>query len=57
MREVSKQQPEWAYEFLETHIQQVSGLTLREGAKYLSPEYREKLMQRSGRHRSKQSKA
>ncbi|MGF1497259.1 MAG: DNA alkylation repair protein [Elainellaceae cyanobacterium] len=57
LREVSKQQPEWAYEFLETHIQQVSGLTLREGVKYLPPEHRENLIQRSGRKGIKRAKA
>lgn len=45
LREVSKHQPNWTYEFLSQHIQHVSGLTLREGAKYLPEEQRETLMQ------------
>ncbi|MGJ3252340.1 MAG: DNA alkylation repair protein [Elainellaceae cyanobacterium] len=44
LREVSKKQPEWTYEFLAEHIHQAAGLTLREGAKYLPPEQRESLM-------------
>ncbi len=46
LREVSKKQPEWTYEFLVGHIDQVSGLTLREGARYLPVEQRELLMRR-----------
>lgn len=46
LRDVSKHQPEWTYEFLATHIHQVSGLTLREGAKYLPTEQRAALMER-----------
>lgn len=44
LREVSKQHPEWTFEFLTTHINRVSGLTLREGSKYLPVEQREKLL-------------
>lgn len=35
LREVAKQRPELTYAFLSEHIERVSGLTLREGAKYL----------------------
>ena len=35
LREVAKQRPELTYAFLAEHIERVSGLTLREGAKYL----------------------
>jgi 3-methyladenine DNA glycosylase AlkD len=44
LREVSKQKPEWTCEFLTTHINRVSGLTLREGSKYLPAEQREQLL-------------
>ena len=36
LRETSKKRPALAYEFLAAHRDRVSGLTLREGAKYLS---------------------
>ena len=36
LREVAKKPPELRYTFLDEHIDRVSGLTLREGAKYLS---------------------
>ena len=49
LREVSKQRPGLAHGFLETHIDRVSGLTLREGAKYLSEEQRERLLARTRR--------
>ncbi len=35
LREVAKQRPDLTYAFLAEHIERVSGLTLREGAKYL----------------------
>ena len=35
LREVSKKRPKLVYEFLREHRDEVSGLTLREGAKYL----------------------
>ena len=38
LRDVSKKRPELAYAFLDRHIGEVSGLTLREGAKYLPEE-------------------
>ena len=41
LREVSKVQPEWAFEFLSKHV--VSGLTLREGSKYLPVEMKSRL--------------
>jgi len=46
LREVSKKRPQLAYAFLDRHIATVSGLTLREGSKYLPPEQREELLQR-----------
>ncbi len=47
LREVSKKQPEWTYEFLVGHIDRVSGLTLREGARYLPTEQRESLIKKA----------
>ena len=38
LRDVSKKRPELAYGFLSEHVNEVSGLTLREGSKYLPPE-------------------
>lgn len=35
LREVSKKRPKLVFEFLREHRAEVSGLTLREGAKYL----------------------
>ncbi|MGQ0569406.1 MAG: DNA alkylation repair protein, partial [Armatimonadota bacterium] len=35
LREVSKKRPALVYEFLRRHQDRVSGLTLREGSKYL----------------------
>ena len=53
LREVAKKRPELTYGFLTEHIDRVSGLTLREGAKYLPDEQREELMkayrERTGR--------
>ncbi|MNS61074.1 DNA alkylation repair enzyme [compost metagenome] len=46
LREVSKKRPALTYAFLEKHAATASGLTMREGAKYLSPEQREALAQR-----------
>ncbi|MFN3432365.1 MAG: DNA alkylation repair protein [Candidatus Sericytochromatia bacterium] len=46
LREVSKQRPDLSYAFLERHARAASGLTMREGAKYLSPAQREALAQR-----------
>ena len=43
LREVSKKQPEWSFEFLSTHRNQLSGLTLREGSKYLPEQMRDRL--------------
>ena len=48
LREVSKKRPALTYAFLSAHIDRVSGLTLREGAKYLPAEQREELMARYG---------
>jgi 3-methyladenine DNA glycosylase AlkD len=43
LREVSKKRPKLVFEFLREHRGEVSGLTLREGAKYLSPAQRRRL--------------
>ena len=43
LREVSKKRPELAYRFLARHRSDVSGLTLREGAKYLPASMRARL--------------
>ncbi len=43
LREVSKKQPQWTYEFLMRHRDLVSGLTMREGSKYLSSKMQELL--------------
>jgi 3-methyladenine DNA glycosylase AlkD len=43
LRDVSKKRPELAYGFLRRHIGEVSGLTLREGSKYLPENQRESL--------------
>ncbi len=43
LREVSKKRPQLAFEFLRAHRDEVSGLTLGEGAKYLSAAYRRRL--------------
>ena len=49
LRDVSKKRPDLSYAFLSKHIQEVSGLTLREGSKYLSLEQREDLRDRRRR--------
>jgi hypothetical protein len=46
LREVSKKRPEPVYRFLSERIGQVSGLTLREGSKYLPKAQRAGLLQR-----------
>ena len=46
LRDTSKKRPELAYEFLSAHIGEVSGLTLREGSKYLPERQREELLTR-----------
>jgi 3-methyladenine DNA glycosylase AlkD len=43
LRDVSKKRPELTYGFLSEHVHEVSGLTLREGSKYLPGRQREKL--------------
>jgi 3-methyladenine DNA glycosylase AlkD len=43
LRDVSKKRPDLAYDFLSEHIHEVSGLTFREGSKYLPEEQREAL--------------
>jgi 3-methyladenine DNA glycosylase AlkD len=43
LRDVSKKRPQLAYEFLSEHIHEVSGLTLREGSKYLPETQRDEL--------------
>jgi 3-methyladenine DNA glycosylase AlkD len=44
LREASKQHPDWVYQFLDEQIDRVSGLTLREGSKYLPSEERDRLL-------------
>jgi 3-methyladenine DNA glycosylase AlkD len=46
LREISKRRPEEVYGFLVGHADRVSGLTLREGSKYLPPAQQEELMAR-----------
>ena len=46
LREVSKKRPQLAFDFLDRHVATVSGLTLREGAKYLPLDERENLLKR-----------
>ena len=43
LREVSKKRPKIVYEFIRAHRDEMSGLTLREGAKYLSDTQRKAL--------------
>ncbi|MEO7453703.1 MAG: DNA alkylation repair protein [Fimbriimonadales bacterium] len=45
LREASKKQPQWTFDFLMKHRQKASGLTMREGSKYLTPEMQAKLKQ------------
>jgi 3-methyladenine DNA glycosylase AlkD len=44
LREVGKRRPDLVFEFLRQHRDAVSGLTLREGAKYLPPAQRRALL-------------
>jgi 3-methyladenine DNA glycosylase AlkD len=53
LRDVSKKRPDLSYTFLSKQIQEVSGLTLREGSKYLPVEQREDLRDR---HRKRESR-
>ncbi len=48
LRDVSKKRPDLAFGFLVEHATQVSGLTMREGSKYLSEDQRE-MLQRARR--------
>ena len=43
LRDVSKKRPQLAFDFLNQHLAEVSGLTLREGSKYLPPEMKSRL--------------
>jgi 3-methyladenine DNA glycosylase AlkD len=43
LRDVSKKRPDLANDFLLKHIDRISGLTLREGSKYLSDDHKRKL--------------
>lgn len=43
LRDVSKKRPELAFDFLSQYIDEVSGLTLREGSKYLPSGMRDRL--------------
>jgi len=38
LRDVSKKRPQLVFEFLDRHAREVSGVTFREGSKYLPPE-------------------
>ena len=46
LREVSKKRSQLAYEFLSEQIHEVSGLTLREGSKYLPEAQHDELRRR-----------
>jgi len=48
LRDVSKKRPGLTYDFLTEHIEKVSGLTFREGSKYLPEEQRAELRRRRG---------
>jgi len=48
LRDVSKKRPQLAYGFLIEHIDEVSGLTFREGSKYLPEQQRAELHRRRG---------
>jgi 3-methyladenine DNA glycosylase AlkD len=50
LREAGKATPQRVVEFLAANMEQVSGLTLREGAKHLAPEDRDRLLE-AHRHR------
>ena len=43
LRDVSRKRPDLAFGFLSDHVHEVSGLTLREGSKYLPEKQRESL--------------
>jgi 3-methyladenine DNA glycosylase AlkD len=45
LREVSKKEPDRVFDFLRPRVGRVSGLTLREGSKYLPPAQREELLE------------
>lgn len=47
LREISKKRPELTIEFVEQHLGELSGLTLREGIKRLAPAVRDDLLARS----------
>ena len=55
LREVGKKRPWLTYEFLSEHLNKVSGLSLREGSKYLPSEQRELLQRRFKELRSRHS--
>lgn len=46
LRDVGRKRPELAYGFLDAHLEAVSGLTLREGSKYLPADQRTALLDR-----------
>ena len=48
LRDVSKKRPDLAFGFLSEHIDEISGLTLREGSKYLPNEQHEALRRARG---------
>jgi 3-methyladenine DNA glycosylase AlkD len=45
LRDVSKRRPHLVHTFLMNHIDEVSGLTVREGSKYLPAQDREALLE------------
>lgn len=48
LRDVSKKRPQLVFEFLDRHIGEVSGVTLREGSKYLPREQARAVRRRRG---------
>jgi 3-methyladenine DNA glycosylase AlkD len=48
LRDVSRKRPDLAFGFLQEHIHEVSGLTLREGSKYLPEKQRDALSRARG---------
>jgi len=51
LRDLSRKRPELAYGFLDEHIGEVSGLTLREGSRHLPDQDREALLARYSQRR------
>ncbi len=49
LRDLSRKRPELAYGFLDAHLAEVSGLTLREGSRHLPEKQRDVLLERYAR--------